>query len=173
MSAPAPADVLQARAWARATLWCEGEIATMPEAVDQLQEFAVASGLVEEIGQDAVQAVLADAFAAVRDDLQHDQGEDMDEVPACNTCGGAPCVNPPFCRLCRRADAQQMRLPKAEKQSPPTPQVVVEALLYCVRERGPEALNEPANIERLGRCDDAALAEIDRRISKIGGARAS
>lgn len=49
----------------------------------------------------------------------------------------------------------------------PTPKSVVEAILYCVRVRGVAALKEPANIERLARCDQAARAEIDRRIAKI------
>ena len=48
-----------------------------------------------------------------------------------------------------------------------TPQVVVEAILHCVRERGVEALKESANLERLSRCDAAAKAQIDRRIRKL------
>jgi hypothetical protein len=48
-----------------------------------------------------------------------------------------------------------------------TPDVVVEAVMYCVRERGIAALEEPAMIERLRRCDAAARAEIDRRIDRL------
>ena len=33
--------------------------------------------------------------------------------------------------------------------------------MWCVRERGLQALQEPENIERLSRCDEAAIAEID------------
>jgi hypothetical protein len=51
-----------------------------------------------------------------------------------------------------------------------TPEVTIEAILYCVRERGAAALKEPANIERLSRCDEAALAQIDARLAK-GNAR--
>jgi len=51
----------------------------------------------------------------------------------------------------------------------PTPQVTVEAILYCVRERGPGALREPNNIERLSRCDAEAMAQIDARIAKLVG----
>jgi hypothetical protein len=47
----------------------------------------------------------------------------------------------------------------------PTPQSVIEALIWTVRERGPKALSEPTNLERLRRCDEAALAEIDRRLT--------
>jgi hypothetical protein len=49
----------------------------------------------------------------------------------------------------------------------PTPKVTVEAVILTVRERGLAALKEPANIERLSRCDDAAKAEIERRIAKL------
>jgi hypothetical protein len=49
----------------------------------------------------------------------------------------------------------------------PTPQTTIEAILYCVRDRGPAALREPANIERLSRSDRAARAEIDRRMAAM------
>jgi hypothetical protein len=49
----------------------------------------------------------------------------------------------------------------------PTPQATVEAILYCVRERGLAALKEPANLERLASCDAAAKAAIDKRIRKL------
>jgi hypothetical protein len=39
------------------------------EAVDTLQADAEASGLVEQIGQDAVQTIMAKAFAAVRENI--------------------------------------------------------------------------------------------------------
>jgi len=53
----------------------------------------------------------------------------------------------------------------------PTPQSTVEAILYCVRTRGLAALDEPANIERLLRCDAAARKQIDARIAKILAAK--
>jgi hypothetical protein len=49
----------------------------------------------------------------------------------------------------------------------PTPQVTVEAIWHSVRERGLAALNEPATRERLARCDAAALAQIDQRITRL------
>jgi hypothetical protein len=49
----------------------------------------------------------------------------------------------------------------------PTPQVTIEALIYSVRVRGLAALEEPANVERLARCDEAAKAQINKRISKL------
>jgi hypothetical protein len=54
-----------------------------------------------------------------------------------------------------------------DARSRPTPQTVVEAILYCVRERGVGALKEPANVERLRDCDAAAKAQIDKRVAKI------
>jgi hypothetical protein len=58
----APIDVLTVRAWARAYLWANCEM-EMPDAVDVLQEYANKSGLVRELGQDVVQAIIATAFA--------------------------------------------------------------------------------------------------------------
>jgi hypothetical protein len=51
----------------------------------------------------------------------------------------------------------------------PTAETVVEAILHCVRVRGVRALDEAANIERLGRCDAAAITEIDARVVRIKG----
>jgi hypothetical protein len=56
-----PTDVFSARAEARATLYMAGELG-LHEAVDALQETAMTSGLVDRIGQDAVQAIMAKAF---------------------------------------------------------------------------------------------------------------
>ena len=88
----------------------------------------------------------------------------------CGLCGAAPCVNPSFCAACRLADQQQPRLAQREFHRP-TPPTTVEAILYSVRARGPSALQEAANIERLGRCDAAALAQIDKRMAKIKRSR--
>jgi len=59
---PAPINVLTLRAWARALLLAEGEIESVPAAVDPLQAFAVASGLVAELGADQVQRIIAQEF---------------------------------------------------------------------------------------------------------------
>jgi hypothetical protein len=48
-----------------------------------------------------------------------------------------------------------------------TPESTIEAIMVAVRARGVAALREPANVERLLRCDPSALAEINRRIEKI------
>jgi hypothetical protein len=62
--ASSPLCVLIARAEARALLYAATEF-DLPEAVDPLQSYAAESGLVDEIGQDAVQAILAAAFSKV------------------------------------------------------------------------------------------------------------
>jgi hypothetical protein len=57
-------EAFQARCEARAWLVAEGEL-TLPDAVDELQASAVASGIVDMIGQDAVQALMSAAFNQV------------------------------------------------------------------------------------------------------------
>jgi hypothetical protein len=65
-------------------------------------------------------------------------------------------------RLC---DCANDLVEEWERRYPPPPQI--EAVVQCVRERGLAALKEPANIERLSRCDKAAKAEINRRIARL------
>jgi hypothetical protein len=48
-----------------------------------------------------------------------------------------------------------------------TPQTTIEAIMHTVRTRGVAALKEPANIERLSRCDGAAKDEINQRIARL------
>ena len=60
-----------------------------------------------------------------------------------------------------------MRTAPSKPQPRPTPQATIEAILWCVRERGPKALHEPANKERLKRCDKAAINQISERLSKL------
>jgi hypothetical protein len=94
-------------------------------------------------------------------------------VPACDVCACLPCLTPGFCEACRAADARAQQVQTTtEHRLRPTPRTTIEAIMWCVRERGPQALHEPANIERLSRCDDAAIAEIDERITRLGGGHA-
>jgi hypothetical protein len=59
--------VFEARCEARAILFALGEF-DLHEAVDLLQADAIATGLVNEIGQDAVQVIMAEAFERIRRD---------------------------------------------------------------------------------------------------------
>jgi hypothetical protein len=54
-----------------------------------------------------------------------------------------------------------------KQRSRSTPQSTIEAVLYCVRERGLAALREPTNLERLSQCDEEARARINERIAKL------
>ena len=89
-------------------------------------------------------------------------------LQTCPTCGARPCVNPSFCAACR-ADDQRVHHQRPQIERRPTPRSTIEAIMYCVRERGTSALREPANLELLRTCDDAALAEIDRRLARLEG----
>ena len=62
---PSALAVLVARAEARALLWQAGEF-DLQIAVDELQAAAERNGLVAQLGQDAVQAIITKAFEAVR-----------------------------------------------------------------------------------------------------------
>jgi hypothetical protein len=65
-SAKVPAvNAFRARCEARAWLVAEGEL-TLQDAVDELQASAVASGIVETLGQDGVQEIMSVAFNLVQ-----------------------------------------------------------------------------------------------------------
>jgi hypothetical protein len=64
-----PLDAFYERCEARALLWSLGEL-DLTDAVDVLQRDAERDGLVELVGQDAVQQILADAFRPYREDAQ-------------------------------------------------------------------------------------------------------
>ena len=130
-------DAFKERADARAYLWAIGEY-ELAEAVDVLQHDAERDGLLDRIGQDAVQAILTDAFQPWRYWVLGSSRTNLQ--PDINT---------------------------AERSRYETPQTTVEAIMYCVRERGLGALNEAANVERLSRCDPAAGAQINKRIATL------
>ena len=59
-------DCFTARADARAYLWSIGEY-ELSEAVDALHFASIRDGLIDRIGQDAVQTLIADAFRPYRE----------------------------------------------------------------------------------------------------------
>jgi hypothetical protein len=75
---------------------------------------------------------------------------------------------PIVCSRCRSAETARRQRQQERARSRPTPQATIEAILYCVRTRGPKALRESANIARLRDCDAAATEEINRRIASLG-----
>jgi hypothetical protein len=62
-----PLEVFTARAEARALLWQAGEF-DLHQAVDELQTAAERDGLVDRLGQDEIQRIIAEAFVHVRED---------------------------------------------------------------------------------------------------------
>jgi hypothetical protein len=60
-----PLTVFAARAWARAELYAAC-VYDLHEAVDVLQADAVSTGLIDQLGQDRVQQIIADAFHRFR-----------------------------------------------------------------------------------------------------------
>ena len=56
------AEVFKALCESRALRWRRHEWEWIGDAVDPLQQWAVENGLVRLIGQDAVQAIMAEAF---------------------------------------------------------------------------------------------------------------
>jgi hypothetical protein len=106
----------------------------------------------------------------------------------CSICNCAPCGTPGFCQMCREVD-RKAAAQRRRKHDPPqgwdnmslgalwerlndprrTDRTNIEAIMVAVRIRGLAALKEPANIERLGRCDAQARAEINRRIANQWG----
>ena len=86
-----PVLAFTARAEARALLVASGEL-DLHEAVDGLQAAAVASGLVHEIGQDAVQAIMAAAFEPVpsvptEEDAEAPPKPELADIPLIATHG--------------------------------------------------------------------------------------
>ena len=55
-------EYFKALCWARGHLWREGHIPEGTDAIDVLQQWAVDNGLVDELGQDEVQRLIAEAF---------------------------------------------------------------------------------------------------------------
>jgi hypothetical protein len=68
--------------------------------------------------------------------------------------------------LCRDHESIEAFIARGLHQRP-TPQTVVEAVWYCIRERGLAGLREPANITRLQTFDPAARAQLNERIAKV------
>ena len=103
-----PVEVFRLRCHSRAKLWHNGEI-DLHSAVDELQHAAEASGLVKAIGQDAVQALMVEAFAPLRDDVSGNSAKSSrsystkaePDVPVDDT----------FAAACCRADEKQRRKP--------------------------------------------------------------
>jgi hypothetical protein len=107
-----PVEVFRLRCHSRARLWHSGEI-DLHSAVDELQHAAEASGLIGAIGQDAVQGLMVEAFAPLRDDLPSDANASLGSGTAKDSNGGDDANASPdgstFAEACRKADEKQRR----------------------------------------------------------------
>jgi hypothetical protein len=82
------------RAKAKAAAWKAGEI-SLRAAIDGLQQAAEALGLVIELGQDAVQAIMVEAFVPLRDDLPRDDYDGSTFAAACDAADEKQARHPP------------------------------------------------------------------------------
>jgi hypothetical protein len=145
-----PVAAFRLRCEVRAILFEEGEM-DLHEAVDVLQTDAVAGGLVEAIGQDRVQAIMAAAFGAVE----------------------RPQFVPIFWPLAF-VEAWTLSLPvplpqqvrEAMRRSTHAPQVTLEALMIEFQRCGLAAFDAPVNKERLSRLSAGQRDELRGRMKK-------
>jgi hypothetical protein len=112
---------------------------------------------------------------------------------ACDICGIGLCVNPSFCRICRRADAHRanerqpesahvvhlprllddtMSLERAwfevnQRRGNGVPQSTVEALVYELRRHGLIAVQHSHCLRRLDDLSTAHLREVLSRLIKL------
>src|SRR6516164_3052884 len=175
-----PVEVFRLRCHSRAKLWHTGQI-DLHSAVDELQHSAEASGLIDAIGQDAVQGLMVEAFVPLRDDLPRAEKK---EPPADDQYDG---LSSTFAKLCREADEKQRRKlpdPRLERLrrlmaddvtlerawheiNHPTDRAAastVEALMLALRERGTAAQTEPNVERRLGASSESQLHEVCARL---------
>jgi hypothetical protein len=103
-----PVEVFRLRCASRAKLWHTGQI-DLHSAVDELQHSAEASGLIDAIGQDAVQGLMVEAFVPLRDDLPRAEKK---KPPADDEYHGP---SPTFTAACRKADAERQARQKENR----------------------------------------------------------
>jgi len=184
-----PVEVFRLRCASRAKLWHTGQI-DLHNAVDELQHSAEASGLIDPIGQNAVQGLMVEAFAPLSDDLPRAEKK---KPPADDAYDG---LSSTFAKLCREADEKQRRKlpdPRLERLrrrmaddvsierawheiNHPTDRAAastVEALMLALRERGVAALAEGPVRQRLVQLDEEQVVKAgDRQALQPDVARA-
>jgi hypothetical protein len=179
-----PVEVFRLRCASRAKLWHTGQI-DLHSAVDELQHSAEASGLIDAIiGQDAVQGLMVEAFAPLRDDLPRAEKK---KPPADDEYDG---LSSTFAKLCREADEKQRRKlpdPRLERLrrlmdddvsiertcheiNHPTNRAAastVEALMLGLRDRGTAALAEGPVRQRLVQLDEEQVVKVGDRLQAL------
>jgi hypothetical protein len=178
-----PVEVFRLRCASRAKLWHTGQI-DLHSAVDELQHPAEASRLIDAMGQDAVEGLMVQAFAPLRDDLPRAEKK---KPPADDEYDG---LSSTFAKLCREADEKQRRKlpdPRLERLrrlmdddvsierawheiNHPTDRAAastVEVLMLALRERGVAALAEPAVRQRLAQLDEEQVVKVGDRLQAL------
>jgi hypothetical protein len=136
---PSRLGIFTARAEARALLWKVAEISPH-DAVDKLQADAERNGLVAELGQDKVQAIMAEAFAAVR------------KPEVVEIAGVIPDPMPESTPLENRNRASDS---------------TVEAVMYALREYGTDALHRGSTRQRLAELSNRQIEAVIARLVRI------
>ena len=168
-----PVEVFRLRCASRAKLWHTGQI-DLHSGVDELQHSAEASGLIDAIGQDAVQGLMVEAFAPLRDDLRRAEKK---KPPTDDEYDG---LSSTFAKLCREADPRLERLRRLmdddlsiertrHEINHPTDRAAastVEALMFSLRD-GIHALTAPATLGRLSKLDERQLSEVAERVQNF------
>jgi len=176
-----PVEVFRLRCASRAKLWHTGQI-DLHSAVDELQHSAEASGLIDAMGQDAVEGLMVQAFAPLRDDLPRAEKK---KPPADDEYDG---LSSTLAELCREADEKQRcKLPdprlerlrrlmdddvsieRAWHKINPNDRAAastVEALMFSLRD-GIHALTAPATLGRLSKLDERQLSEVAERVQNF------
>jgi hypothetical protein len=154
-----PVEVFRLRCASRAKLWHTGQI-DLHSAVDELQHSAEASGLIDAIiGQDAVQGLMVEAFAPLRDDLPRAEKKkpEADEKQRCKL------PDPRLERLRRLMD-DDVSIEWHELEADRTaPKATVDALMFSLR-RGINELTQPSTLRRLSTLDEYQLEDVCLRV---------
>jgi hypothetical protein len=183
-----PVEVFRLRCASRAKLWHTGQI-DLHSAVDELQHSAEGRGLIDTMGQDAVEGLMVQAFAPLRDDLPRAKKK---KPPADDEYDG---LSSTFAKLCREADEKQRcKLPDPRLErlrrlmadevtlerawhevNHPTDRAAastIEVLMFSLRD-SIHALTTPATLERLSQLDERQLSEVAERVQNFRQAIAS
>jgi hypothetical protein len=158
--------VFTARCEARALLWQAGE-QDLHAAVDELQAAATAAGLVDELGQDAVQALIVEAFAPVRDDLL--KFEEIEAEPTfADDAWSAPGWREAGLDYHRERNGRTLivgiePVSLVNRAAAST----VEALLLGLRERGTAALAKQECRRRLANLSSVQVREVLARLMAL------
>jgi len=140
-----PVVAFQARCEARALLVQMGTL-DFHEAVDGLQVAAVAAGLVESLGQDKVQSIMAAAFKNIGEEMSRDLQIEI-----------------AVAEFMARGLTEQ---PKAKKDAASS---MVEALMWALREYGVDAFDRPGNRDRLAVLSPAQIDRVIERLANLRG----